>query len=65
MQLVIWLLFKKVRVFNCGALVEPCTRAYGGPLGTRMFRRKTHSFCEIKVAFFNNSAFLNKCAVFP
>ena len=38
---------------------------YGGPLGTRLFRRKSHSFCVLEVVFLNNRAFLYKCAAFP
>ena len=38
---------------------------YGGPLGTRLFRGKSHSFCVLEVVFLNNRAFLYKCAAFP
>ena len=41
------------------------TGNYGGPLGTRLFRRKSHSFCVLEVVFLNNRAFLYKCAAFP
>ena len=37
---------------------------YGGPLGTRLFRRKSHSFCVLEVVFLNNRAFPYKFAAF-
>ena len=35
--------------------------AYGGPLGTRLIRRKSHSFCVLEIVFLNNRTFLYMC----